>query len=107
MVTHPAASPMPWSRKPKSHPSTRPALCRTGIRAVIPQRSDQMELRERRGSPGGRLLALDTDACRGRNVVEHTFCPLKSWRGIANRYDKHARNSRAGHVLVCIFLSGL
>jgi transposase len=29
---------------------------------------------------------------------------LKSWRGIATRYDKHARNYRAGLVLASIIL---
>jgi transposase len=90
--------------KAYSHPSTRTALRSKGIRAVIPQRSDQIALRERRGSRGGRPLELDTAAYRGRNVVERAFCRLKSWRGIATRYDKHARTYRAGLVLAAIVL---
>ena len=27
-----------------------------------------------------------------RNTVERGFCQLKQWRGLATRYDKHARN---------------
>ena len=27
-----------------------------------------------------------------RNVVERGFCQVKQWRGLATRYDKHARN---------------
>jgi transposase len=29
---------------------------------------------------------------------------VKSWRGIATRYDKHARNHRAGLVVASIVL---
>lgn len=90
--------------KAYSHPSTRIALRAKGIRAVIPQRSDQVELRARRGSRGGRPLSLDTAAYRGRNVVERTFGRLKGWRGIATRYDKHARSYRAALVLAAIVL---
>lgn len=87
-----------------SHPSTRDALRRMGISAVIPQRIDQLELRARRGSRGGRPPAFDPAAYRGRNVVERAFARLKSWRAIATRYDKHARNYRAGLVLAAIVL---
>jgi transposase len=80
------------------------ALRSKGIRAVIPQRSDQIELRARRGAKGGRPPAFDSDAYRGRNVVERAFGRLKSWRGIATRYDKHARTYRAGLVLAAIVL---
>lgn len=38
------------------------------------------------------------------NVVERVFNRLKGWRGIATRYDKHARNYRAGVVIACIAL---
>ena len=27
-----------------------------------------------------------------RNVVDRGFCQVKQWRGLATRYDKHARN---------------
>lgn len=93
--------------KAYSHPSTRRALRRKGIRAVIPQRSDQIEYRARRGSRGGRPPAFDREAYRGRNVVERAFCRLKGWRGIATRYDKTARNYRAGIVLAAIVLQWL
>ncbi len=90
--------------KAYSHPSTRKALRAKGIQAVIPQRSDQIELRARRGTKGGRPPGFDAGAYRGRNVVERAFCRLKSWRGIATRYDKHARNYRAALVLAAIIL---
>lgn len=90
--------------KAYSHPSTRDALRRMGITTVIPQRRDQIELRERRGSRGGRPPAFDAEAYRGRNVVERAFARLKHWRAIATRYDKHARTYRAGLVLAAIVM---
>lgn len=90
--------------KAYSHPSTRQALRRKGIRVVIPQRRDQVEHRIARGSRGGRPPAFDAGDYRGRNVIERAFGRMKQWRGIATRYDKHARNYRAGIVLAAIVL---
>jgi transposase len=90
--------------KAYAHPSTRKALRQKGIRAVIPEKSDQLARRQARGSSGGRPPAFDAQAYRDRNVVERTFNRLKQWRGIATRYDKHARNYRAGIVLASILL---
>lgn len=90
--------------KAYSHPSTRKALRDKGIRAVIPQRSDQIAQRRAKGSAGGRPPAFDPQAYKGRNVVERFFNRIKQWRGIATRYDKHARNYRAGIVLAAIVL---
>ena len=88
--------------KAYSHPSTRTALRRRHIRTVIAERSDQNAHRSARGSRGGRPPAFDPEAYRGRNVIERAFGRLKQWRGIATRYDKHARNYRAGIVLGAI-----
>lgn len=90
--------------KAYSHPSTRIALRAKGIRVVIPQRSDQIAWRASRGRSGGRPPAFDASAYKGRNVVERAFGRLKQWRAIATRYDKHARNYRAGIVLAAIVL---
>lgn len=75
-----------------------------GISTVIPQRRDQIEFRQRRGSTGGRPPAFDPATYRGRNVVEGAFARLKQWRAIATRYDKHARTYRAGLVLAAIVM---
>src|SRR5437763_1932785 len=56
--------------KPYSHPSTRRMLRRRGIRATIPERSDQEALRRARGAAGGRPVAFDIEAYKGRSVVE-------------------------------------
>jgi transposase len=90
--------------KAYSHHSTRQALRARGIAAVIPQRRDQIEHRKTRGSRGGRPPAFDPAAYRGRNVIERAFGRLKQWRAVATRYDKHARNYRAGIVLAAIVM---
>jgi transposase len=90
--------------KAYSHPSTRKALRRRGIRVVIPEKSDQIAYRAKKGSCAGRPPHFDSELYRDRNVVERAFNRLKGWRGIATRYDKHARNYRAGVVVACIVL---
>jgi transposase len=90
--------------KAYSHPSTRRALRRRGIRVVIPERSDQITYRTTQGSRGGRPPSFDAVLYRDRNVVERAFNRLKGWRAVATRYDKHARNYRAGVILACIVL---
>jgi hypothetical protein len=69
---------------------------------VIPERSDQIAYRTSRGSRGGRPPRFDAELYRDRDVVERAFNRLKGWRGIATRYDKHARNYRAVVILACI-----
>lgn len=70
-----------------------------GIVAVIPQKSDEIAARKRKGPAGGRPPAFDTEAYKNRNVVERSFALVKQWRGIATRYDKLAITYRAGVVL--------
>lgn len=90
--------------KAYSHNSTRRALRRRGIRVVIPEKSDQIAYRAGRGHRGGRPPRFDAELYRDRNVVERAFNRLKGWRGLATRYDKHARNYRAGLIVACIVL---
>ncbi|MFE2581749.1 IS5 family transposase [Streptomyces sp. NPDC059378] len=68
----------------------RKHLRRRGIRAVIPQPSDQIGHRLRRGRAGGRPPAFDAEAYRQRNAVERCINRLKQWRGLAMRTDKLA-----------------
>ena len=65
-------------------------LRRRGIRAVIPQPSDQVGHRLRRGRDGGRPPSFDTEAYKQRNAVERCINRLKQWRGLAMRTDKLA-----------------
>lgn len=80
----------------------REYLRKRGIKAVIPERSDQIAARKRKGSNGGRPPAFDADAYKGRHVVENHFGWLKQWRGIATRYDKLAITYRAGVLLAAV-----
>ncbi|WP_397421392.1 IS5 family transposase [Propioniciclava sp. MC1595] len=85
--------------KAYSHPSTRTELRRRRIKVTIPERSDQIARRKAKGSRGGRPPAFDPTIYKGRNVVERFFNRIKEFRAIATRYDKLARNYRAGLVL--------
>jgi transposase len=80
----------------------RELLRSRGIKAVIPEPSDQIRNRQRRGSRGGRPPAFDTETYRGRNVVERSFNTIKQWRGLATRYDKLAIVYRGAAVLRAI-----
>nr|WP_155049616.1 IS5 family transposase [Microbacterium sp. ZXX196] len=70
-----------------------------GIKAVIPEPSDQQGHRKRRGSRGGRPVGLDAADYKGRNVIERRYCHIKQWRGLATRYDKLAVVYRAAVIL--------
>ena len=72
------------------------------IKAVIPQPSDQIGHRKKRGSAGGRPPAFDAKTYKGRNVIERSFNDHKQWRGIATRYDKLAAVYRGAVVLRAI-----
>lgn len=82
-----------------THPSTRDALRRRKIPHTIPERSDQIARRKAKGSRGGRPPSFDRDTYKKRNVVERSYVRLKQWRGIATRYDKHARTFLGGVLL--------
>ncbi|MBW4717295.1 transposase [Saccharothrix obliqua] len=71
------------SRANRDHPDP------TRIKATIPEKDDQIANRLRRGSAGGRPTG---SAHKRRNVVERCFNRLKTYHGIANRYDHLARN---------------
>jgi transposase len=88
--------------KAYSSRGTRTTLRGRGIKAVIPQRSDEINHRLRRGSAGGRPPAFDSVLYKNRNVIERSFNTHKQWRGIATRYDKHALTYRGAVVLRAI-----
>jgi transposase len=77
-------------------------VARPRLVAVIPEPSDQIRNRKRRGSAGGRPPAFDPVLYRDRNVVERNFNTVKQWRGLATRYDKHAITYRGAVVLAAI-----
>jgi len=77
-----------------------------GIGHTIPEKADQAAHRRRRGSAGGRPLGFDSDRYARRNGIERGFGQLKQWRGLATRYDKHARNY-AGTISLAALLTWL
>uniref|UniRef100_UPI0040403AE3 IS5 family transposase n=1 Tax=Streptomyces sp. f51 TaxID=1827742 RepID=UPI0040403AE3 len=86
------------SRAIRSH------LRRRGIRAVIPQPSDQIGHRLRRGRAGGRPPVFDSEAYKQRNAVERCINRLKQWRGLAMRTDKLAIAYQAALQLAAILI---
>jgi transposase len=90
--------------KAYSSRAIRSELRRRGITAVIPQPSDQIAHRQRRGARGGRPPAFNAADYKSRNVIERGFNVTKQWRGLATRYDKLATVYRAAAVLRAITL---
>ncbi|WP_229917627.1 IS5 family transposase [Streptomyces canarius] len=84
------------SRAIRSH------LRRRGIRAVIPQPSDQIGHRLRRGRQGGRPPGFDREVSKQRNTIERCINRLKQWRGLATRTDKLAVAYQAALHLAAI-----
>lgn len=85
--------------KAYSHPSTRTALRRRGIKHTIPERDDQITRRKAKGSAGGRPPTFDAEIYKQRNTVERGFNRLKQRRGVATRYDKYALTFLGGVLL--------
>ncbi|MGW6727989.1 IS5 family transposase [Nocardia sp. NPDC055029] len=76
--------------KAYSSAANRELLGGKRIKAVIPQRSDQVANRKRCRCAGGRPPGFDSDAYKGRNVVGRAFNKVKHWRGVATHYDELA-----------------
>lgn len=74
------------------------------ITTVIPEPSDQLANRARRGRKGGRPVDFDAELYRTRNTIERGFNLTKGWRGLATRYEKKAINYRGAVVLRAITL---
>jgi len=99
-------------RLPVGRPRTRPGavagdkayssrahrayLRKRHIKAVIPEKKDQAANRKNKGSRGGRPVGHDPGLYRERNTVERLINKLKTWRGIATRYDKSPESYFAG-----------
>jgi transposase len=74
--------------KAYSSKANRAYLRRRAITAVIPEKTDQQANRKKKGLAGGRPVAFDPQRYKNRNTVERCFQKIKTWRGLATRYDK-------------------
>ncbi|GAA2281638.1 IS5 family transposase [Streptomyces ruber] len=95
--------------KAYSSRANRAHLRRRRIRAVIPEKKDQLANRKKKGSQGGRPVDFDAELYKVRNTVERLINKMKAWRGIATRYDKSPDSYLAGlHLRASmIWLKGL
>ena len=66
----------------------RDGLRRRGIKATIPEPSNQVAGRKGRGSKGGRPPKFDKEIYKTRNTVERAINRLRGYRAVATRYDK-------------------
>jgi len=82
--------------KAYSSKGNRAYLRKRRIKSVIPVKADQTANRKKRGASGGREYAFDAVLYKDRNTVERCINKLKSWRGIATRYDKTPESYSAG-----------
>jgi transposase len=73
--------------KAYSSRAIRAHLRRRRITATIPEPTDQVNNRLRRGRNGGRPPAFDPQSYKQRNVVERAINKLKGNRAVATRYD--------------------
>lgn len=82
----------------------RKLLRRRGLRHVIPERQDQKEQRQAKGSQGGRPPRFDRAVYRLRSVAERCVNQLKQFRRVATRYEKRAANYLALVQFACTML---
>jgi transposase len=82
--------------KAYSSRGNRSHLRKRRIKAVIPEKKDQVANRKKKGSRGGRPVSHDAELYKERNTVERLINKLKAWRGIATRYDKSPESYLAG-----------
>lgn len=79
-----------------SSKGNRAYLRRRGVTAVIPEKIDQQANRKKKGSAGGRPVTYDKERYKQRNTIERCFQKIKTWRGLATRYDKAPDSYAAG-----------
>jgi transposase len=87
-----------------SYPRCREVLRRRKLSHVIPERKDQREQRQRKGSRGGRPPRFERALYARRNEVERCINRLKQFRAVATRYDKRGLNYLAVATLAAVML---
>ena len=81
----------------------RQYLRHRGIRAVIPERTDQRANRQRRSRAGGRPPAFDPELYKAA-TCRALLQPPQQFRAIATRFDKLATHYRAGLHIASLIL---
>ncbi|GAA0390693.1 IS5 family transposase [Acrocarpospora corrugata] len=61
-----------------------------------PEKTDQRANRKRRVQSAGGPIGFDPERYQQRNTVERCFQKIKTWRGLATRYDKAPESYEAG-----------
>src|SRR5699024_8963965 len=82
----------------------RAYLRERGIAALIPEKSNEIAARKRKGRAGGRPPGRDAELYTDRNVVERALRLVAHCRGRATRCAKLAVTYRAGVVLAAILV---
>ena len=87
----------------------RAHLHRHNIKAVIPEKGDQVAHRKKKRSAGGRPVSHDATLHKERNTVGRAINELKEWRGLVTRYGRTPESCAAGLHLrgTILWLRGL
>lgn len=84
--------------------ANRRALRGRQIPHAIPEQSNVIKARARKGSRGGRPPKFDPERYKTRNQVERLMNRRKQFRAVATRFDKLAERYRATVRIADIFI---